>query len=63
MTVLLSDEMQQMKSMIRNFVEKEVEPFAQQIEDDDAIPQHLIEKSKELGLFGMSIPEEYGGIV
>lgn len=62
MTVLLSDEMLQMKNMVRNFVEKEVEPFAQQIEEDDAIPQHLVEKSKELGLFGMSIPEEYGGI-
>ena len=62
MTVLLTDEMQQMKTMIRNFVDKEVEPYAQQIEEDDAIPQHLVEKSKELGLFGMSIPEEYGGI-
>ncbi|WP_338473362.1 acyl-CoA dehydrogenase family protein (plasmid) [Niallia sp. XMNu-256] len=62
MTLLLSDEMLQMKTMIRNFVDKEVEPFAQQIEEDDAIPQHLVEKSKELGLFGMSIPEEYGGI-
>lgn len=62
MTITLTEEMQQMKSMIRNFVEKEVEPFAQQIEEDDAIPQHLVEKAKELGLFGMSIPEQYGGI-
>ncbi len=58
----MADELQQMKTMIRNFVEKEVEPYAQQIEEEDAIPQHLIEKAKELGLFGMSIPEEYGGI-
>jgi acyl-CoA dehydrogenase len=62
MTITLTDEMQQMKSMIRNFVEKEVEPYAAQIEEDDAIPQHLIDKMKELGLFGMSIPEQYGGI-
>jgi acyl-CoA dehydrogenase len=62
MTVTLTEEMQQMKSMIRNFVEKEVEPFAQQIEEEDAIPDHLVEKAKELGLFGISIPEEYGGI-
>ncbi|WP_227935328.1 acyl-CoA dehydrogenase family protein [Alkalihalobacillus deserti] len=62
MTVVLTDEIQQMKTMIRNFVEKEVEPFAQQIEEEDAIPQHLVDKAKELGLFGMSIPEEYGGI-
>ena len=62
MSATLTDEIKQMKTMIKNFVENEVEPYAQQIEDEDAIPQHLIDKSKELGLFGMSIPEEYGGI-
>lgn len=51
-----------MKTMIRNFVEKAVEPCAQQIEEEDAIPQHLVEQAKALGLFGISIPEEYGGI-
>lgn len=58
----ITSELQQMKTMIRNFVENEIEPYAQQIEEEDAIPEHLIEKAKELGLFGMSIPEEYGGI-
>ncbi|MFD4819789.1 acyl-CoA dehydrogenase family protein [Peribacillus butanolivorans] len=62
MTITLNKEMLQMKNMIRNFVEKEVEPYAQQIEEEDVIPQHLVEKSKELGLFGISIPEQYGGI-
>ncbi|HLR51680.1 MAG TPA: acyl-CoA dehydrogenase family protein [Candidatus Avamphibacillus sp.] len=62
MPATLTDELQQMKIMIKNFVDKEVEPYAQQIEDEDSIPLHLIEKMKELGLFGMSIPEEYGGI-
>jgi len=58
----ISSELHQMKTMVRNFVENEVEPYAQQIEEEDAIPDHLVEKAKELGLFGMSIPEEYGGI-
>lgn len=62
MTITLTKEMEQMKAMIRNFVEKEVEPLAQQIEEEDLIPQHLVEMSKELGLFGISIPEQYGGI-
>ncbi|MFF2876385.1 acyl-CoA dehydrogenase family protein [Gottfriedia sp. NPDC057991] len=62
MTVTLTEEILQMKRMIKNFIDKEVEPYAQQIEEEDAIPQHLIEQSKELGLFGMSIPEQYGGI-
>jgi len=58
----ITPELEQMKTMIRNFVENEVEPYAQEIEEEDAIPEHLVEKAKELGLFGMSIPEEYGGI-
>jgi acyl-CoA dehydrogenase len=58
----LEPKIEQMKQMVRNYVEKEVEPYAQQIEEDDKIPQHLVEMAKELGLFGISIPEEYGGI-
>jgi acyl-CoA dehydrogenase len=61
MTATVS-EVSQMKTMIRNFVENEVDPYAQQIEDENHIPQHLVDKAKELGLFGLSIPEEYGGI-
>lgn len=57
-----ASEVSQMKTMIRNFVENEVDPYAQQIEDENHIPQHLVDKAKELGLFGLSIPEEYGGI-
>ena len=62
MFTTVNSEIEQMKQMVRNFVENEVEPYAQQIEEEDAIPNHLIEQAKELGLFGMSIPEEYGGI-
>ncbi|CAH0264188.1 acyl-CoA dehydrogenase family protein [Peribacillus simplex] len=62
MTITLTKEIQQMKEMIRNFVEREVEPYAIQIEEEDAIPEHLVEKAKDLGLFGISIPEQYGGI-
>ncbi|WP_010530135.1 acyl-CoA dehydrogenase family protein [Lentibacillus jeotgali] len=62
MTVAISDELEQMKTMIKNFADKDVDLYAQQIEDEDILPQYLIEKAKELGLFGISIPEEYGGI-
>lgn len=58
----ISEEVQQMQTMVRNFVNHEVEPYAQQIEEEDMIPEHLIEKAKSLGLFGISIPERYGGI-
>ncbi|AXF55152.1 acyl-CoA dehydrogenase family protein [Salicibibacter kimchii] len=58
----ISEENEQMRMMVKNFVENEVEPYAQQIEEEDEIPQHLVDQAKELGLFGLSIPEEYGGI-
>ncbi|MFC7441096.1 acyl-CoA dehydrogenase family protein [Laceyella putida] len=58
----LSEELQQIRVIVRDFVENEVEPYAQQIEEEDAIPAHLVEKAKDLGLFGISIPEKYGGI-
>ncbi|QQK76397.1 acyl-CoA dehydrogenase family protein [Salicibibacter cibarius] len=58
----ISEENEQMRVMVKNFVENEVEPYAQQIEEEDEIPQHLVDQAKELGLFGLSIPEEYGGI-
>ncbi|MEW6661780.1 MAG: acyl-CoA dehydrogenase family protein [Bacillota bacterium] len=58
----IPEELRQIGAMVREFVENEVEPYAQQIEDEDRIPEHIINKAKELGLLGMSIPEEYGGI-
>lgn len=58
----LSDEIRDMKRTIRDFVDNEVEPCAQQIEEEDHIPQHLIDQAMEMGLFGMSIPEQYGGL-
>ncbi|PIC62778.1 acyl-CoA dehydrogenase [Sporosarcina sp. P13] len=47
---------------VRDFVYNEVDPLANEIEKTDQIPQSLVDKSKEMGLFGLSIPEEYGGL-
>lgn len=58
----ISQEIEQIKQMVKDYVTNEVEPVAQQIEEEDQIPQSLIDQAKNLGLFGMSIPEEYGGI-
>src|SRR5690625_4445376 len=62
MTDSMTPELEQMQMMIKKFVDNEVDPYSQQIEEEDKLPEHLVEKAKELGLFGMSIPEEYGGI-
>ncbi|MCM3164034.1 acyl-CoA dehydrogenase family protein [Metabacillus litoralis] len=56
------EEILYLRNNIRDFIKNEVEPHAMQIEDDDEIPKEIIEKSKELGLFSLSIPEQYGGL-
>ena len=50
------------RDSVRQFAEAEVAPIAERIHrHDDLIPDALIEKMSELGFFGMSVPEEYGG--
>ena len=48
-------------NMVREFVRQELEPIAEQIDENDKIPDGVIRKMKELGFFGMTIPEAYGG--
>ena len=47
---------------VRRFVEREVMPAASELEHANEYPQHLVDRMKELGLFGATIPEEYGGL-
>ena len=46
---------------VRQFVDREVIPVASEMEHRDEYPDRLVETMKELGLFGLNIPEEYGG--
>jgi acyl-CoA dehydrogenase len=57
-----SEDIQFLKRNVRDFIQNEVEAVAMQIEEEEKIPERIINMSKELGLFGLSIPEEYGGI-
>ncbi|MCJ7682777.1 MAG: acyl-CoA dehydrogenase family protein [Desulfobacteraceae bacterium] len=50
-----------MQETIRRFVKQELEPISQKVEDENHIPEEIVVKMRELGLFGLSIPEEYGG--
>jgi acyl-CoA dehydrogenase len=58
----LPEEVRVMRDTIRRFVEEELDPIADQVEEEDRIPDHVVERMRELGLFGMVIPEEYGGL-
>ena len=49
-------------STVRKFVDNEVIPVASQMEHRDEYPHALVEQMKAMGLFGLNIPEEYGGV-
>ncbi|MGF7237526.1 MAG: acyl-CoA dehydrogenase family protein [Frankia sp.] len=47
---------------VRTFVDKEILPYATELEHKDEFPEAIVEAMKEMGLFGITIPEEYGGL-
>ena len=47
---------------VRQFVDKEIIPNAQQLEHADTYPQGIVDQMREMGLFGLMIPVEYGGL-
>lgn len=62
MTIQLPPEMLHFRDTVRRFVREEVEPHAETIERTNLLPDSVFAKARELGLFGLSIPEEYGGL-
>jgi len=52
----------QIVNLVRDFVRRDVEPVAAKLDKEDIVPHDLIDKMKELGLFGITVPEEYGGL-
>jgi len=57
-----SAEQREIVATIREFVERDVVPVASELEHADEYPTALVETMKELGLFGVTIPEDYGGL-
>jgi acyl-CoA dehydrogenase len=47
---------------VRRFVTERLVPLEAQVDETDRIPDELVEEMRELGLFGLSVPEEYGGL-
>ena len=49
-------------SAVRQFVDKEVIPNARELERNDTYPQAIVDQMRQMGLFGLMIPTEYGGL-
>jgi alkylation response protein AidB-like acyl-CoA dehydrogenase len=58
----LTDVQLEMLATVRDFVDKEILPVATELEHADAYPSQIVEGMQEMGLFGLMIPEEYGGL-
>src|SRR3954465_11453606 len=58
----LTDIQEEILKTIRQFVDEQIIPVANELEHKDEYPTAVVEGLKELGLFGLMIPEEYGGL-
>jgi alkylation response protein AidB-like acyl-CoA dehydrogenase len=57
-----TDEQKAITEMVRTFADEQIIPNAQHYDHEDSFPETIVEQMRELGLFGVTIPEEYGGL-
>jgi alkylation response protein AidB-like acyl-CoA dehydrogenase len=57
----LTEDQEAIVKAVREFVEQEVYPVAEELEHRDEFPEKIVEQMKEMGLFGLTVPEEFGG--
>ena len=60
MAIKLSVEEEAIVKTVRDFVDKQVRPVVRELEHANTYPEELIETMKELGIYGLAIPEPYG---
>ena len=58
----LSDDQRELLALVREFVDEQIIPVATALEHEDTYPTDIVEGMKEMGIFGLMIPEEYGGL-
>jgi butyryl-CoA dehydrogenase len=61
-TLGLTEVQAEIIAAVRQFVDKEIIPNAQELEHADTYPQAIVDQMREMGLFGLMIPEQYGGL-
>lgn len=62
MDFAIHENLRMMVDTVRRFVKRDLEPISRQVEEEDRIPENVIRTMRELGLFGLGIPEEYEGL-
>ena len=62
MDLSLSEEQEAFRALARDFLEREAVPHRQQWDRDESVDLAIIPKMAEIGFFGLTIPEEYGGL-
>jgi alkylation response protein AidB-like acyl-CoA dehydrogenase len=58
----LTEEQHELVALVREFVNEQIIPVATALEHKDEYPTDIVEGMKEMGIFGLMIPEEYGGL-
>ena len=58
----LTTEQREMRELVRKFAKEEIAPLAADIDETDTFPRDIVRKMGQLGLMGLPIPEEYGGV-
>jgi alkylation response protein AidB-like acyl-CoA dehydrogenase len=58
----MNDDQRAITEMVRQFADEKIIPQAEHFDHEDVFPESIVEEMKELGLFGVTIPEEYGGL-
>jgi alkylation response protein AidB-like acyl-CoA dehydrogenase len=58
----ITDEQKAITEMVHQFADEQIIPNAEHYDHEDSFPEPIVEQMKELGLFGVTIPEEYGGM-
>jgi acyl-CoA dehydrogenase len=59
---LAPDDLEQLISTVARFVKERLVPIEDDVAENDAVPDDVIQEMRDLGLFGLSIPTEYGGL-
>ncbi|MDN5790797.1 MAG: acyl-CoA dehydrogenase family protein, partial [Micrococcales bacterium] len=58
----LTEEQTELVKLVREFVDEQIIPVATELEHRDEYPQAIVDQMKQMGIFGLMIPEEYGGL-